>query len=175
MEYKIKKSRFWTFVLSLIPGGGHMYLGLLKQGLELMCMFFGIVALSSLLDLGPLGVLCPILVFYSIFDALSKRESDFDDKDSHCDIVNWIITKNSLPHIGSKFVGIALVVIGALFIISNFLPSILSTLGIVNSHAIIHFIKMGITAILLIGGGLYIAFRKPNPIYIEGESDHDNQ
>ena len=31
-----KKNGFWTFVCSLVPGAGEMYMGFFKQGLSLM-------------------------------------------------------------------------------------------------------------------------------------------
>lgn len=34
-----KKRGFWTFCFSLIPGAGEMYLGFMKRGLSMMCLF----------------------------------------------------------------------------------------------------------------------------------------
>ncbi len=172
MEYKIKKSRFLVFFLSLIPGGGHMYLGLLKQGLELMCMFFGTLIVTRLLNLQILSFICLILIFYSIFDALSKRESDFDDKEAHCDIINWIVADNAFSPIGPKFIGGLFVVIGVLFVLFNFLPEALQMLNFTYANDFMHILKTGITAVLLIAGGLYLAFRKPKPICLEEACDH---
>ncbi len=41
------KSKFWAFILSLIPGVGYMYLGLMRRGLEVMTLFFGTIFVSS--------------------------------------------------------------------------------------------------------------------------------
>ena len=34
-----KKNRFWTFLFSLFPGAGEMYMGFMKQGVSLMTLF----------------------------------------------------------------------------------------------------------------------------------------
>ena len=39
-----KKSKGWTFICSLLPGAGEMYMGFMKQGAVLMTLFFGCCA-----------------------------------------------------------------------------------------------------------------------------------
>jgi len=146
-----------------------MYLGLVKQGAELMCIFFGVCFIADVLSFHAIGYLCPILIFYSIFDALSKRETGFDDKEAHSDIINWIVDKQFKPHIGAKFVGITLVVVGGLLLVNNFLPTVLSYFNIVNYHRIMELLRTGAFALILVAGGLYIAFRKPKYIEIDKE------
>ena len=43
-----KKSRFLVFILSFIPGAGEMYMGFMKQGVTLMAVFAGIIAVAML-------------------------------------------------------------------------------------------------------------------------------
>lgn len=62
-----KKNGFLTFVFSLIPGAGEMFMGFFKQGISIMCVFFGIIAISSYFMVGPLNFLLPIIWFYSFF------------------------------------------------------------------------------------------------------------
>ena len=50
----MKKSSFWTFVFSLFPGAGHMYLGLMKKGASLMLLFCLTIALSGFLNLSKI-------------------------------------------------------------------------------------------------------------------------
>lgn len=64
-----KKSKFWTFWFSFIPGAAEMYMGFMKMGLSLMTIFFGLIALSSILELGPVIVLVAVSWFYSFFHA----------------------------------------------------------------------------------------------------------
>lgn len=65
-----------AFIFSLVPGAGHMYLGLMDRGIQLMLIFFGTLFLSSPgLGEGLLSnlwamVVAPVTWFYSFFDAL---------------------------------------------------------------------------------------------------------
>ena len=75
-----KKSKFWTFWFSFIPGAAEMYMGFMKMGLSLMTIFFGLFALSVTLELGPGMVLVAISWFYSFFHAhnlASMPEQEF--------------------------------------------------------------------------------------------------
>lgn len=62
-----KKSKFWTFCWSLIPGAGEMYLGFFKQGINLMSLFFILLGISGFLQMGFLTFLTPIIWFFSFF------------------------------------------------------------------------------------------------------------
>lgn len=64
-----RKSRFWGFCLSFIPGCAEMYMGFMKMGLSLMTLFWGIIGLATLLNIGPLLFLDLIVWFYSFFHA----------------------------------------------------------------------------------------------------------
>lgn len=68
------KTKFFTFVLSFIPGVGHLYLGLLTRGLHFMLLFFGGVFIVFLTEMEELIILMPIIWFYSLFDALQKYD-----------------------------------------------------------------------------------------------------
>lgn len=68
------KSRFLSFVFSLIPGVGQMYLELMQRGLSIMILFFGAVALATIFGAAEIMVLIgPVVFFYSMFDALQLR------------------------------------------------------------------------------------------------------
>ncbi len=75
-----KKSKFWTFWFSFIPGAAEMYMGFMKMGLSLMTIFFGLFSLSIILELGPVMVLLAVSWFYSFFHAhnlASMPEEEF--------------------------------------------------------------------------------------------------
>lgn len=75
-----KKSKFWTFWFSLIPGAAEMYMGFMKMGLSLMTIFFGLFSLSIILELGPVMVVSAVAWFYSFFHAhnlASMPEEEF--------------------------------------------------------------------------------------------------
>lgn len=62
-----KKSRFWTFIFSLIPGAGEMYMGFFRHGISVMALFFLTITVSAFINIGPLLFLLPIIWFYSFF------------------------------------------------------------------------------------------------------------
>lgn len=71
MKYK---SKFLTFILSWLPGLGHLYLGLNKRGLQFMAAFFACIVFNRLLPIVfPLfPFVLAILWFYALFDALQR-------------------------------------------------------------------------------------------------------
>jgi putative Mn2+ efflux pump MntP len=68
-----RKSGFLTFCFSLLPGAGEMYLGLMKQGLSIMSVFFFVVSLSAWLEVGVLLFILPVIWFYSFFHVHNLR------------------------------------------------------------------------------------------------------
>lgn len=62
-----KKNGFLTFIFSLLPGAGEMYLGFFRQGVSIMSAFFLLIAISGWLNLGPLVFVLPVIWFYSFF------------------------------------------------------------------------------------------------------------
>lgn len=68
----MKKSKVWTFLFALIPGAGHMYLGVIKKGCVLMSLFAGIIWLSSgyYSFFDGLLIFIPVIWFYCFFDAM---------------------------------------------------------------------------------------------------------
>ena len=64
-------NKFLLFMFSLIPGAGHMYIGLMKRGLSLMAAFFACIAATALFR-GVFSTLfalmIPIAWFASFFD-----------------------------------------------------------------------------------------------------------
>ena len=67
-----RKSRFWTFICSLIPGAGEMYLGFLREGVSIMTLCAVLLACDSWIGLYPAAYGLPILSFYSFFDTHNK-------------------------------------------------------------------------------------------------------
>ncbi|MHB1419832.1 MAG: hypothetical protein ACYCX4_09670 [Bacillota bacterium] len=69
------KSRFVTFILSMVPGLGHFYLGLMNRGMLMMGGFFGLLLFLILIlttfRMPFFFVLLPIVWIYSLFDALN--------------------------------------------------------------------------------------------------------
>lgn len=62
-----KKNAFWRVICSLLPGAGEMYMGFMKMGLSLMTLFFSIVMVASIIEIGPLMLIGAIVWFFSFF------------------------------------------------------------------------------------------------------------
>ena len=58
-----QKRGFWLFIFSLIPGAGEMYMGFKKQGISIMLLFWGAIALASITGLGWLAMFLPVIWF----------------------------------------------------------------------------------------------------------------
>lgn len=67
-----KKSRSLTFIFSLLPGAGHMYMGFMKIGLSFMAMFFFIIFLGNFFSAGSFLIIEPLVWFYAFFDCMNK-------------------------------------------------------------------------------------------------------
>lgn len=71
-----QKGKFLTFCFALFPGAGHMYLGFMKMGVSLMVLFWGIMGVAILINLGVLMFILPVIWSYSFFDTLNKNSMD---------------------------------------------------------------------------------------------------
>ncbi len=74
-----KKKGFFTFIFSLWPGCGEMYLGFFKQGISLLGGSMLLCAISMFTETGVLMMALPVLWFYSFchvhnMTALSDEE-----------------------------------------------------------------------------------------------------
>lgn len=76
----MRKSRFLTFWLGMIPGAGQMYLGYMKRGTSLMLAAILDITIPILLNLPVLTCLLPLIWFYSFFDALNLRSLAYDER-----------------------------------------------------------------------------------------------
>lgn len=110
-----KKSRFWTFCFSFIPGAAEMYMGFMKMGLSLMSIFFAILFVTAILNVGPLVFIATLAWFYSFFHArnLAKMEQfEFDEmQDEYLFNLNQIQTEE-IRNIIANQKAIAYVLIG---------------------------------------------------------------
>ena len=68
-----KKNGFFTLLFSCCPGAGEMYLGLYKQGISLMLLFFGIIAFAFWANWEELLFLLPVVWCYSFFHTHNLR------------------------------------------------------------------------------------------------------
>jgi TM2 domain-containing membrane protein YozV len=76
-DYKQQNERFYTIILSLIPGLPHFQLGLMQRGLQFLVSFFGLFAMITFIsfitkETGFFVFLLalPVILFYGLFDAM---------------------------------------------------------------------------------------------------------
>ncbi len=110
-----QKSKFWTFVFSLVPGCGHMYMGFMRRGVSLLSAFALVTFLGGFSGISILNVIAAVIWFFAFFDSLNLMSMPFDLFAKQRDEYYFV---GSGPNFaaGSSLmrpVGIALIVIGA--------------------------------------------------------------
>lgn len=110
-----KKSRFLTFICSLLPGAGHMYMGFMKTGVSFMAAFFFIIFLSSFLNIDQLIFILPLIWFYSFFDCNNK--ANLNDEERMLDEDKYLFSLDKLPKIDNKMSGKSGVTIGVILLL----------------------------------------------------------
>ncbi len=161
-----KRSKLLTFLASLVPGLGYMYLGLIKKGIQAMVIFFLIEPLFRFIGLG--GVASIILIplwFYLFFDTFNIArkldrgefvvDTDFifsqyqNNKDNTKDD-----TSRNIKDKSGLILGWALVIIGILSIINKLFPD----------NVIYYFIKHSVGTyfipVLFVFVGVYLLVKK---------------
>ncbi len=81
-----KRSKFFTFIFSILFGAGQMYMGFMKQGISIMTVTAVIIAFGSWTGIGMVYFVLPVLWFYSFFDSINKMtmpDSVFQTLEDH--------------------------------------------------------------------------------------------
>ncbi len=146
-----KKSKFATVILSALPGLGHMYLGWRQRGLLFMLAFFVAIFLTDWTGLLLFGLLIPVIWFYSLFDALQCFDQSPPFPEHHTSDLDWFFEKQ-------RWIGISLVVIGCLILINKLAYPILLHYF---TYEVIRAAGVSLVALLLIAGGIRLAWGKP--------------
>ena len=128
-----KKSRFATFMLSLIPGAAHMYMGFMKMGLSMMGLFALAISIVSMLNLGVLSLIIPLIWFYSFFHVHNIAYLSDEDFAKLEDAYLFGIDNINQTQISAekyrKYIGIGLITFGIILLwnvtMNRFIPQIL--------------------------------------------------
>jgi hypothetical protein len=120
-----KKSKFFTFIFSFIPGAAEMYMGFMKQGLSLMALM-AVSIVGTVYGMGFFFVPVMVLVwFYSFFHARNLAALSAEEFGNLSDTFIWEgfaedgSFKLSSPTIRKWAAGI-LMVLGAVILWDNF-------------------------------------------------------
>lgn len=152
----IKKRRWITFLLAMIPGVGHLYLGFKKQGLLFMsgasiCIMF----IASEPMIFPFALAA--LWFYQLFDALQKAAWMKMTAAEHERIMYYSdglgapwamgmppVTGYPQDDVNPAWMGISCVGAGFLLLLINFFPTLWSILIDINIGTIL--LSLGLIA-----------------------------
>jgi len=137
-----------------MPGAGHMYLGLMRRGIEIMFFFFtSIFVVASALRLPEIGVpLSIIIFFYSVFDtyhtskAITRGENVTDS--SFVQIPNKMLN--------SYHIGIGIIIIGFIFLVGRL--ERYAYLYNIPSH-VFRTIERSIAPLIIIGIGAFMMLK----------------
>lgn len=64
-----KKNKYYTFLLSFMPGAAEMYMGFMKKGISLMGLFIASMMICGCLRADILAFVSVLIWFYSFFHA----------------------------------------------------------------------------------------------------------
>lgn len=145
---KMKKTNKKTIAmtLSIIPGAGHMYLGLQKKGLIIMGTFFFTIFFMGWLNFSMFLFVLPLIWFYSFFDVLHAVNGESIEEEE---------ISFALPKIKPEWIGWGLIVIGVLVIVERILYPMLS-------YAIRNYIQTSIVSLIFILGGIKLLKKNKN-------------
>jgi len=146
-----KRSRWFATVLSIMPGAGHMYLGLQKRGLQLMVGFLLSIYLLDTLQLSIFLFLVPIIWCFAFFDSLqqqSRYSLGFGELQD-VPLVDWLVHRQ-------KWLGISLVLLGLYYLSDQLLLEFLQKWfdDYHLKNVIRYYFKIIATSLILIGLGV---------------------
>lgn len=148
-ELKGQNGKILALTFSIFPGAGHMYIGQMEKGIQLMAAFFLTLYLSDFLNISLLLMIAPILWFYSIFDILHKVSDP--EKTQEVTFIGDFFRESQFSGKKGKILGIGLIVVGVIMVSDKI---ILPQLAFLLDEHIEEYIRTGIIALLFIGGGI---------------------
>ncbi len=173
-----KKNSFFTFIFSLVPGAGQMYMGFMKRGLSLMSCFFLIMFTSVWLNVGPLMLLAMIIWFYSFFDTHNLRSTPDDEfyelEDDYIILAEFLenFSHQKFEKKHQNIIAVVLIVIGFTIlwnnifsIFSRILPDYLSNV----LYSFGHYLPQLAIGLAIISFGIYLIRGKKQELDEEDE------
>ncbi|MCL2396472.1 MAG: hypothetical protein FWC93_00210 [Defluviitaleaceae bacterium] len=91
-----RPSRFWIFILSVLPGLGHIYLGLIRRGL----FYISALALVIFFKVMVIPIFAPVAIFTGFSIAALYAVSFFEAFGIRRDIIMGKEVKDVIPNIG---------------------------------------------------------------------------
>lgn len=169
-EMKKQNKKVLSMVLSIIPGAGHMYIGLQRQGLQLMALFFFSLFFTGWVNISVLMFIVPIIWFYSMFDVMHKVSMDTPVEDTDIIFVAWLNRKEDILGNKNRYIGWILVIFGAMLIFEKVAFPIMSRYIRYDTYELKEYLDTGIVAFILIIGGIKILTGRKDEEKIQEES-----
>lgn len=173
-----KKSKVWTFLFSLLPGAGEMYMGFMKQGASMMGMFFALIAVAAYFNIGPIIVFLPVIWCYSFFNvhniySLSDEEF-YALEDDYVFHLERILPMEKLEGRRGRILAVILILTG-LCILWNYVSGFVNSLvwylfpdGVAdNISGFVNHIPQIVVALILIVAGIKMIKGKKVELEIE--------
>lgn len=164
------KSKFWAFLLSLIPGAGHMYLGMMRRGVQLMALFMLPIMIAGFLRLEVFLFTLPIIWFYSFFDSMNRLGTPENRVDDDIPVIKWMFDSKNIPQNKSKLIGYGLIFVGGYLLFDRFFST--SIYYYRFPWHIRQNIQASIFAILFILGGVKLL--KGSKVKVEEDKECDS-
>ena len=113
----MKKSKFFTFIFSFLPGAAEMYVGLMKNGLSLMGIFFLMCAIMASVRFDAVIAVIAVVWFWGFFHARNIASMDEESLGSYEDRYIWEEylepgTINIKDKTLRKWLAVAIIIIG---------------------------------------------------------------
>ena len=171
----MERNKFLVFCCAFVPGAGQMYLGMMKKGMAITTLFWGIVGAAILLELGVLCVFLPVVWFYSFFDTFNSARYNADQR-LQMDYRFWGGLKNGgwVPKkVGMsgqisgkvpKFLGLGCIVLGIYSLYGSIIRPLFWRFDLPDwLYFILNRIPSFIVAVAIIGLGIYLLNRERMP------------
>ena len=120
---KLEEKKILTFLCALWPGGGYMYLGMMKKGALLMALFTALAGLTMTIGWKFLAFLLPVIWCYCFFDTfhvakLPEELRAIEDQDCFDRVVAFCKDEPLKKFEGKRtFIGV-LILLAALYTMS---------------------------------------------------------
>ena len=138
-----------------------MYLGLIRQGIQLMLLFFLVIFIARSYDFNYVDIFLPIIWCYSVFDVNLKSKSDEPLTDGDLPLfANKELLKNlSKENSFEKYIAYILIFMGIFSLVNNlFFPFIENYFP--NYYPLVSYVKTFFVSAVLIIIGIYIIIGK---------------
>jgi TM2 domain-containing membrane protein YozV len=135
-----------SFMLSVIPGLGQLYLGEREKGQKLLSLFLVVYILSSLVNIDILRLGIPAIIIYSILDLMNikgiRETTEINFSGKWFD--NWV-----------KLLGVVFIAAGVIALANRFLGEFVDNRVV---YMIKDYTKVILSSVILIGFGIKMLF-----------------